>query len=68
MSKFVHNAIKRKELTELPRETYRALAYRQFYFLVKFHLDQKAFAGTDFKLTDYKLKQAFHHVLKSLKP
>ena len=68
MSKFVQNAIKRKELIEIPRETYWALAYGPFYTLVKFHLDQKAFAGTDFKLTDHKLKQAFQQVLKSLKP
>lgn len=68
MSKFVHNAIKRKELADLPRETYWALAYGPFYTLIKFNLDQKAFAGTAFKLTDYKLKQAFQQVLKSLKP
>jgi TetR/AcrR family transcriptional repressor of multidrug resistance operon len=68
MSKFVHNAIKRKELVEIPRETYWALAYGPFYTLIKFHLDQKSFAGTEFKLTDHKLKQAFQQVLKSLQP
>lgn len=68
MSKFVHNAIKRKELMAMSRETYWALAYGPFYTLIKFHMDQKSFASTEFKLTTPKLKQAFQQVLKSLRP
>ncbi|MCW3104686.1 MAG: TetR/AcrR family transcriptional regulator [Bacteroidetes bacterium] len=68
MMKFVKNAIKRKELIELPVETYWSLAYGPFYSLIKFHLNQKFISGRPFILTEEKMKHAFNLVLRSLQP
>jgi AcrR family transcriptional regulator len=68
MMKFVKNAVSRKELIQLPVETYWSLAYGPFYSLIKFHLNQGFIAGRPFVLTEEKMKHAFNLVLRSLQP
>ena len=38
-----------------------------FYSLIKFHLNQKAFTGIPFELTEQKMREAFDLVIKALK-
>jgi TetR/AcrR family transcriptional regulator, multidrug resistance operon repressor len=68
MGKFVHNSIKKKQLIELPIQTYWSIAYGPFYSLIKFHLNQKTLHGKKFILTERKMKEAFTLVLKALQP
>lgn len=67
MQEFVHHAVQRGEIPNLPSEVFWALAYGPFYTLLKFHMDQSNMSGKPFALTDHKLKQAFAMVLKALK-
>jgi TetR/AcrR family transcriptional regulator, multidrug resistance operon repressor len=67
MKEFVHHAVQRKEIEDLPVEIFWALAYGPFYTLVKFHLDESSMAGKPFSLSDHKMKQAFALVMKALK-
>ncbi|GEP89741.1 transcriptional regulator, TetR family [Chitinophaga terrae (ex Kim and Jung 2007)] len=67
MNDFVANAVKKKEIKDLPLEVFWAMAYGPFYTLVKFHLDQANIAGKPFSLTEQKLKQAFDLVISALK-
>ncbi len=68
MRRFVKNAVKKKQLADLPVEVFWALAYGPFYVLVKFHLDNSNMSGKPFSLSEQKLKQAFERVIKALKP
>lgn len=67
MNDFVDNAVKKKEIKDLPMEVFWAVAYGPFYTLLKFHLDQANMAGKSFSLTEQKLKQAFDLVIIALK-
>lgn len=68
MNEFVANAVKNKELIDLPIEIFWAVAYGAFYILVKFYLNQSTMSGKAFHLSESKLRQAFELVMKSLKP
>jgi TetR/AcrR family transcriptional repressor of multidrug resistance operon len=68
MNEFVKNAISKKEVVDLPIDIFWAIAYGAFYTLIKFHLDKATMAGKPFLLNEHKMKQAFDHVIKSLKP
>jgi AcrR family transcriptional regulator len=68
MSRFVHNAIERKELVKLPFEVYWSVAFAPLYQLIKFHTQGKSYVNAKFKLTSEEMNQALHLVLKALKP
>jgi TetR/AcrR family transcriptional regulator, multidrug resistance operon repressor len=68
MSDFVSNAIKKKELVNVPYEVYWSIAFAPLYNLVKFHVNGKSIRGRKFILSDKIMKEAFDLVLKALKP
>lgn len=65
---FVKNAIQRGELARMEPEIFWSIAYGSFYSLVKFHLQEKKMMNENFKITDAKMKQTLHMVVKALKP
>ncbi|WP_341841168.1 TetR/AcrR family transcriptional regulator [Chitinophaga caseinilytica] len=68
MGRFVHNAIDRKELIELPFEVYWSVAFAPLYQLIKFHTQEKTFGHKPFELTPEAMEQTLQLVLKALKP
>ncbi len=68
MGKFVHNAIRRQELQQLPFEVYWSVAFAPLYQLIKFHTQGNSMTGEKFSLSDDLLMQALQLVLKALKP
>jgi hypothetical protein len=68
MDIFVKNAIKRKELVNVPLEVYWSVAFAPLYNLVKFHMTGKSLGGNKFVLSDKIMKNTFDLVLKALKP
>ena len=70
MSKFVHNAISRKEVVKLPLEVYWSVAFAPLYQLVKMHMSGKGLRGGPEKngLDDKTINQTLKLVLKALKP
>lgn len=68
MRAFVQNAIKNKELIQLPVEVFWSVAYAPLYQLIKFHLDGKGMGQKPFKLDKKTMDQALKLVIKSLKP
>lgn len=70
MGAFTHNAIKRKELIQLPIEVYWSVAFAPLYQLLKFHMQGKSFRGSneEFVLTDKMMLQTLKLVIKALTP
>ncbi len=68
MGKFVHNAIKRGELLELPFEVYWSVAFAPLYQLIKFHSQGSSYLNAEFSLDDKTMMQTLQLVLKGLKP
>lgn len=69
MREFVHGAMERKELIELPVEVYWSVAYSPLYALIKFHVSGKGFhSEKKYKLDDEQIDKAFALVLKALTP
>lgn len=68
MKIFVTNAIKRGELVKVPVEVYWSVAFAPLYNLVKFHMEGRSLAGSEFKLTDTVMLETLNLVLKALKP
>jgi len=70
MGDFVHNAIKRKELTPLPLEVYWSVAYSPLYQLVRMHMLGKGMMGgaEKFVLDEKIMNQTLQLVVKALKP
>jgi AcrR family transcriptional regulator len=69
MGDFVGNAIKRKELAQLPVEIYWAIAFAPLYILVEFHMNKSAFQpGRKFVLNDEVMNMALDRIVKALKP
>ncbi|NML38207.1 TetR/AcrR family transcriptional regulator [Chitinophaga sp. G-6-1-13] len=67
MQQFTANAIRRKQIADLPVEVYWALAYGPFYTLVGFHVHNNPFFDKPFKLSEAVLKQTFERTILSLK-
>jgi len=67
MEKFYENALKRKELIDVPVEIFWSIAYGPLYTLIRFHFGKRAFFGSKFKLSEEIMKQAFDLVIKALK-
>jgi hypothetical protein len=68
MTRFMNNAIERKELIRLPFEVYWSTAFAPLYQLVKFHTQGKSYVTQNFRLTDEMMNQTLQLVLKALKP
>lgn len=68
MKQFLINAMKRGELQKIEPEIFWSLAYGPFYTLIKFHLQEITMMGTQFRITEPKMKQVFNMVIKGLKP
>ena len=68
MSGFMSNAIKKKELVNVPAEVFWSIAFAPLYNLVKFHMTGKSMGGKKFILSDKIMKDTFELVLKALKP
>ena len=68
MKEFVNNAIKRKELVNVPVEVYWSIAFAPLYNLVKFHLTGKNMAGKQFVFSNKIMMETLALVLKALKP
>lgn len=69
MSRFVHNAIDRKELIPLPLEIYWSIAFAPLYQLIKFHISKTGMGGQPaFIFDEEKINQTLQLVLKALKP
>jgi AcrR family transcriptional regulator len=68
MNLFVTNAIRRKELVNVPLEVYWSIAFAPLYNLVKFHMSGKSIGGNKFILSDKIMRDTFELVLKALTP
>lgn len=68
MSRFLRNAIERKELVPLPFEVYWSVAFAPLYQLIKFHTQGQSFVNQHFTLTEEIKMKAFQLVLKALTP
>jgi TetR/AcrR family transcriptional repressor of multidrug resistance operon len=69
MRAFVKNAIKKKELVEVPVEVYWSVAFAPLYQLVKMHMHKKGLPGSGrFELDAKTLQLTLDLVLKALKP
>lgn len=67
LGKFMHNAIEREEIVDMPLESYWSVAFGPLYSLLRFHNEGKSLSGKPFVLTDEVLWSAFDVVLKGLK-
>lgn len=70
MGEFVHNAIRNKELVQLPVEVYWSIAFAPLYQLVKMHMTGRGFkkSAEKFVLDEATMNQTLGLVLKALKP
>jgi AcrR family transcriptional regulator len=65
---FVHNAIRNKQLVDMPFEVYWSVAFAPLYNLVHYHKMGRNMAGEPFVLTEEMLMQTLSLVLKGLRP
>lgn len=65
---FTKNAIRNKQLVELPLDVFWSIAYGPLYTLLNFHREGKSLGGKPFTLSEEKMKQAFNQVIKALTP
>ncbi len=65
---FTENAIRNRELIELPLDVFWSIAYGPLYTMLNFHREGKSLGGKPFKLTEEKMKLAFEQVVKALTP
>jgi len=69
MRAFVENAIRRRELVDVPVEVYWSIAFAPLYQLVKYHMHGRGLPGSGpFALDEKILDQTLKLVLKALKP
>jgi AcrR family transcriptional regulator len=65
---FMKNAIRNKQLIELPLDVFWSIAYGPLYTLLNFHREGKSLGNRPFTLTEEKMAQAFEPVIKALTP
>jgi TetR/AcrR family transcriptional repressor of multidrug resistance operon len=68
MKSFVTNAIRRKELDELPLEVYWSVAFAPLYSLIQFHHAGTSIGGRKFKFSEKTMLATLSLVLRALKP
>lgn len=66
MGNYVHNAVKRGEINEMPLEVYWSVAFAPLYSLIKFHNEGQSLDGRKFKFSEKVMKQTFDCVVKGL--
>ena len=67
VTRFVQNAISRREIDDLPLEVYWAIAFAPLYTLINFHHKGQSPTGGPFKMNHKLLWQTFDLVVKALK-
>jgi TetR/AcrR family transcriptional repressor of multidrug resistance operon len=67
ISKFMHNALERGEINEMPLEVYWSVAYAPLYSLIRFHNEGQSISGKPFKISDEILWATFDLVIKALR-
>lgn len=68
MGDFFTNAVKNKELIELPFEVFWCVAYGPLYSLLRFHMEGKSMGGKPFTLTREMTDETLKLVIKALTP
>ncbi len=68
MSKFIHNAIRNKELNPITPEVFWSVAYGPLYTLLRFHSEGKGLGGKSFQFSDNLMDEAFQLVIRALSP
>ncbi|NML21879.1 TetR/AcrR family transcriptional regulator [Pseudoflavitalea sp. G-6-1-2] len=68
MGRFVHCAIKNKQLHKLPFEVYWSVAFAPLYQLIKFHSQGRSHKNEHFVLSNKLLMQTCDLVIKALTP
>lgn len=66
MGDYIHNAVQRGEISEMPLEVYWSVAFAPLYSLIKFHNEGQSLGGRKFKFSDKVMKQTFDCVIKGL--
>lgn len=68
MSKFITNAIEKKELLPITFEIFWSIAYGSLYSLLELHREGKSMSGKPFVFTPEIREEAFNVVIKALTP
>jgi len=68
MSKFITNAIDKKELLPITFEVFWSIAYGSLYSLLELHREGKSMSGKPFVFTQEIRDEAFNVVIKALTP
>lgn len=68
MSKFITNAIDKKELLPITFEVFWSIAYGSLYSLLELHREGKSMSGKPFVFTQEIRDEAFNLVIKALTP
>lgn len=68
MREFVTNAVRKKEVVNVPMEVFWSLAYAPLYNLLAFHKRGVSLDGKKFEFSETVMIQTLNLVLKSLKP
>ena len=66
INKFMHNAVAKGELAQMPVEVYWSVAFAPLQALIRAHFEGARPGGTSFKLTEKIVWQAFELVVKAL--
>jgi len=67
VSRFLRNAVERKEIGEMPFEQYWCIAFAPLYSLLRFDQEGRSITGLPFKLDERLLWATFDRVIKALK-
>lgn len=65
---FMNNAVKRKEVADLPLEVYWSVAFAPLYSLLRFHAEGRSIGGKPFKFDEKTMWHTFDLVVKALRP
>lgn len=68
MAIFFQNAIRKKELAAMPAEMLMAAALGPLHYMIRASREEKTINGSEFVLTERKLKALFELTLKALRP
>lgn len=67
VTRFMHNALERGEINEMPFEAYWSVAYAPLYSLIRFHNEGQSIGGEPFAISDEILWATFELVVKALR-
>ncbi len=66
MGRFIHNAVSRGEMEDMPLEVYWSVAFAPLYSLLRFHNEGRSIGGKKFKINEELMWKTFDLVIKSL--